>query len=140
VFKVAGKPFTAVDNISVGIPSGECFGLLGVNGAGKTTTFRMLTGDLPLSSGSITIDGYDVATDLVNVRRRIGYCPQYNGLVELLTGRETLCFFARLRGCVTVCVCVCACVCACVCVYLCVCVCVCVCGCVCVCVCMYVYM
>lgn len=98
VFKVAGRPFTAVDNLSFGIPSKECFGLLGVNGAGKTTTFRMLTGDTPLSSGNVTISGFDLATQLTSVRRCIGYCPQYNGLVDLLTGRETLQYFARLRG------------------------------------------
>jgi len=48
----------AVDHICLGVPLGECFGLLGVNGAGKTTTFRMLTGDLEPSSGDATLDGY----------------------------------------------------------------------------------
>ena len=73
---MAGKPFTAVNHLSFGIPSGECFGLLGVNGAGKTTTFRMLTGELPMSSGAVIIDGFDLQKDLRMVRRRIGYCPQ----------------------------------------------------------------
>ena len=50
----------AVDDISVDISYGECFGLLGVNGAGKTTTFKMLTGAIPVSSGTILIGGYDI--------------------------------------------------------------------------------
>ena len=50
----------AVNGINLVIPTGECFGLLGVNGAGKTTTFNILTGDLYASSGTATIQGYDV--------------------------------------------------------------------------------
>lgn len=48
----------AVDSVSLGVPAGECFGLLGVNGAGKTTTFQMLTGDIQPSSGDATLNGY----------------------------------------------------------------------------------
>lgn len=48
----------AVNNITVGVKKGECFGLLGVNGAGKTTTFKMLTGDLNATSGNAFIDGH----------------------------------------------------------------------------------
>ncbi len=59
--------FVAVKQISVGIPQGECFGLLGVNGAGKTTTFKMLTGDLPLSSGEAFLNGYSVKRDIKQV-------------------------------------------------------------------------
>ena len=50
----------AVDRLSVGIPQGECFGLLGINGAGKTSTFKMLTGDIILSGGKAYLDGYDI--------------------------------------------------------------------------------
>lgn len=53
--------FLAVDRLSVGIPKGECFGLLGVNGAGKTTTFSMLTGDINISSGDAFLGGMSVA-------------------------------------------------------------------------------
>ncbi len=59
--------FLAVNRICVGIPQGECFGLLGVNGAGKTTTFKMLTGDLPLSSGEAFLNGYSVKRDIKQV-------------------------------------------------------------------------
>jgi len=47
----------AVDRLCLGVPAGECFGLLGVNGAGKTTTFRMLTGELVPTGGDATLDG-----------------------------------------------------------------------------------
>lgn len=49
---------TAVDNLYVGVPKGQCFGLLGVNGAGKTTTFKMLTGDVSVTSGDAFINSY----------------------------------------------------------------------------------
>ncbi len=59
--------FLAVDKLNLGIPQGECFGLLGVNGAGKTTTFKMMTGDHPISSGSAYLMGYNVTTDIRQV-------------------------------------------------------------------------
>eukprot|EP00047_Mylnosiga_fluctuans_P017548 m.62444 g.62444 ORF g.62444 m.62444 type:complete len:913 (+) comp7137_c2_seq4:3-2741(+) len=88
----------AVQNTWLNMYEGQVTALLGHNGAGKTTTFRMLTGDAPMSYGRIAIDGYDVEREMTKVRRRIGYCPQYNGLIDLMTGFETLCYFARLRG------------------------------------------
>lgn len=62
VLSSKGSPLVAVDHLSLGIPHGECFGLLGQNGAGKTTTFKILTGDETMTSGSATIDGFDVVT------------------------------------------------------------------------------
>ncbi|CAG2182537.1 unnamed protein product, partial [Oppiella nova] len=90
--------FTAVDHISYGVKRGECFGLLGVNGAGKTTTFKMITGDETISSGDIYVNGCNVKSSIQEVQRQIGYCPQFDGLLEQLTGRETLILFCRLRG------------------------------------------
>ncbi|XP_033100067.1 ATP-binding cassette sub-family A member 3-like [Anneissia japonica] len=92
------KGLVAVNDISVGIPLGECFGLLGVNGAGKTTTFKMLTGDTPISSGNAFLDGYDIKSKIKQVQQRIGYCPQFDALIDQMTGRETLTMFGRLRG------------------------------------------
>lgn len=92
------KRFLAVDGISLGVPRGECFGLLGLNGAGKTTTFKMITGDETVSAGSIFVDGYNINSDMTKVRQRIGYCPQFDALIDLLTGRELLTLYARLRG------------------------------------------
>jgi len=90
--------FRAVNQISVGIPQGECFGLLGVNGAGKTTTFKMMTGDELISSGQAYLDGYSVNTEIKQVQQRLGYCPQFDALIEQMTVREHLYMFARLRG------------------------------------------
>ena len=92
------EPNDAVKDLTFGIAAGECFGLLGVNGAGKTTTFEMLTGEKTLTTGSVQIRGMDIASNMQAIRQHIGYCPQYDGLVGSLTGREALSMFARLRG------------------------------------------
>ncbi|KAJ7376779.1 hypothetical protein OS493_032513 [Desmophyllum pertusum] len=93
-----GTQVTAVDHLCLGIPRGECFGLLGINGAGKTTTFSMLTGDVSITEGTAYLDGFNIQTHLKQVQQRIGYCPQFDALLERLTGREMLTMYARLRG------------------------------------------
>jgi ABC-type glutathione transport system ATPase component len=87
-----------LNELNVGCCRGECFGLLGVNGAGKTSTFKMLTGDETISSGEAWVEGLSVKTDMNKVHQRIGYCPQFDALLDDLTGRETLRIFALLRG------------------------------------------
>ncbi|XP_074055133.1 ATP-binding cassette sub-family A member 13 [Macrotis lagotis] len=97
-----GKRSTAVNDISLGIPRGECFGLLGVNGAGKSTTFKMLTGDITPSSGYAAIrnPGGDemVLSSSGAAGILIGYCPQKDALDEFLTGWEHLHYYCSLRG------------------------------------------
>ncbi|XP_067087403.1 phospholipid-transporting ATPase ABCA3 isoform X2 [Osmerus mordax] len=93
-----GQPLLAVDRLSLAVGKGECFGLLGFNGAGKTTTFKMLTGDETVTSGDAYIDGYSILRDIKKVQQRIGYCPQFDALLDHMTGRETLSMYARLRG------------------------------------------
>ncbi|XP_027825964.2 phospholipid-transporting ATPase ABCA7 isoform X8 [Ovis aries] len=93
-----GQRTPAVDRLCLGIPPGECFGLLGVNGAGKTSTFRMVTGDMLPSGGEAILEGHSVAQELAAAHRRMGYCPQSDAIFELLTGREHLELYARLRG------------------------------------------
>ncbi|XP_024118032.1 retinal-specific phospholipid-transporting ATPase ABCA4 [Oryzias melastigma] len=93
-----GRKRAAVDRICVGVPAGECFGLLGVNGAGKTTTFKMLTGDTDVSSGEASVAGYSILTQILDVHQNMGYCPQFDAIDELLTGMEHLYLYARLRG------------------------------------------
>ncbi|XP_055359678.1 retinal-specific phospholipid-transporting ATPase ABCA4-like isoform X2 [Betta splendens] len=93
-----GRKRAAVDRICVGVPAGECFGLLGVNGAGKTTTFKMLTGDTDVSSGEASVAGYSILREILDVHQNMGYCPQFDAIDELLTGREHLYLYARLRG------------------------------------------
>ncbi|VDI42992.1 ATP-binding cassette, subfamily A (ABC1), member 1 [Mytilus galloprovincialis] len=100
VYRLHGKKGRniAVDRSCFGVPNGQCFGLLGVNGAGKTTTFKMLTGDVDVTQGNATLNGHSILKDLEKVRLDLGYCPQFDAFDPLLTGREILCFFARLRG------------------------------------------
>ncbi|XP_066547830.1 retinal-specific phospholipid-transporting ATPase ABCA4 isoform X2 [Amia ocellicauda] len=93
-----GRSRPAVDRICVGVPPGECFGLLGVNGAGKTTTFKMLTGDTDVTSGEASVTDYSILTNILDVHQNMGYCPQFDALDDLLTGREHLQLYARLRG------------------------------------------
>lgn len=88
----------AVDKICVGVPAAECFGLLGINGAGKTTTFKMLTGDISPTGGDAFLNGYSIRTEMQLVQQNMGYCPQFDAIDDLLTGREHLEFYARLRG------------------------------------------
>ncbi|KAL7995255.1 putative ABC transporter, AAA+ ATPase domain, ABC transporter A [Plasmopara halstedii] len=88
----------AVRNLSFGLPKGECFGYLGINGAGKTTTMKMMTGDILPTSGHGTLGGYDILSEQLKVRRLIGYCPQFDALFELMTVREHLELFARIKG------------------------------------------
>ncbi|XP_045535586.1 phospholipid-transporting ATPase ABCA3-like [Papilio machaon] len=92
------KDFLAVNRLSFAVHKGECFGLLGVNGAGKTSTFRMLTGDARISCGDAFVHGLSLKTHLQDVYRHIGYCPQFDALLENLTARETLRIFCLLRG------------------------------------------
>ncbi|XP_028284635.1 ATP-binding cassette sub-family A member 1 isoform X2 [Parambassis ranga] len=92
------KSTPAVDRLCVGVPAAECFGLLGINGAGKTTTFKMLTGDIPVSSGEAFLNGYSIRTEMRDVHQNMGYCPQFDAIDDLLNGREHLEFYARLRG------------------------------------------
>ncbi|XP_058033573.1 retinal-specific phospholipid-transporting ATPase ABCA4 [Ahaetulla prasina] len=94
----AGRRIPAVDRLCVGVRPGECFGLLGVNGAGKTTTFKMLTGDIKVTSGDAVVVGHSILTQIWDVHQNMGYCPQFDAIDELLTGREHLFLYARLRG------------------------------------------
>uniref|UniRef100_A0A8C9NJ74 P-type phospholipid transporter n=1 Tax=Serinus canaria TaxID=9135 RepID=A0A8C9NJ74_SERCA len=94
----AGRRKPAVDRLCVGIRPGECFGLLGVNGAGKTTTFKMLTGDTDVTSGDAIVAGSSILTHISDVHQNMGYCPQFDAIDDLLTGREHLYLYARLRG------------------------------------------
>ncbi|KAJ6657074.1 hypothetical protein lerEdw1_002819 [Lerista edwardsae] len=96
IYRRKRKP--AVDRICIGIPPGECLGLLGVNGAGKSSTFKMLTGDTDVTRGDAFLKGYSILSHIQDVHQNMGYCPQFDALTELLTGREHLEFFALLRG------------------------------------------
>ena len=87
----------AVDDISFQVAKGRIVGFLGPNGAGKSTTLRILTCFLPATSGRATVDGYDVLTQSLDVRRRVGYMPESVPLYPEMRVRELLAFRAALR-------------------------------------------
>jgi ABC-2 type transport system ATP-binding protein len=85
-----------VDNLDLQVRNGEVFGLLGRNGAGKSTLIKMLTTLLPPSSGSATVQSFDVVHQATQVRAAIGYVPQALSADGELTGYENLLVFASL--------------------------------------------
>jgi ABC-2 type transport system ATP-binding protein len=84
----------AVAGLTISVPAGRIYGLVGPDGAGKTTTLRLLCGALLPDGGEATVMGIDVARDPEGVRRRIGYMPQRFSLYGDLTVRENMLFFA----------------------------------------------
>jgi len=88
--------FTAVDDISFSVKEGEIFGLLGPNGAGKSTLIRMMTTLIPITGGSATVEGHDVASDPDAVRRTIGVIPQALTSDLDLTVEENMNIYAKL--------------------------------------------
>lgn len=98
ITKVYNNNKVAVNNMSLGIPPGECFGLLGINGAGKTTVMGMLTAEFPPTSGDATLAGFSVTREPEKTRRRVGYCPQFDAHFMNLTGREHVELYAAIKG------------------------------------------
>jgi len=90
--------FTAVDNVSFEVATGQFFGFLGPNGAGKSTTIKMLTGLLEPSAGSIEILGQPFAASALDLKRQIGVVPEGMALLNRLTGAEYLRFVGRMYG------------------------------------------
>lgn len=88
---------TAVDAVSFSIQPGEITGYLGPNGAGKSTTVRMLTGMLKPDSGRVTICGFDMAEQPLEVKRRIGYVPESAEMYPTLTTNEFLSLVSELH-------------------------------------------
>jgi ATP-binding cassette subfamily A (ABC1) protein 1 len=95
--KVFGEK-TAVDRLSLSMYNGQVFSLLGHNGAGKTTTISMLTGMLASSEGYAIVNGKDIRTDMQKIREDIGVCLQHDCLFPMLTVKEHLRFFSRIKG------------------------------------------
>jgi len=87
----------ALAGLDLRVGPGEILGFLGPNGAGKTTTVKMLTAMLPPTAGSARVAGFDVETQPLEVKRRIGFVPESGAVYENLTGREYLELVASLH-------------------------------------------
>ena len=90
--------FTAVDHVDLGVRREEIYGFLGPNGAGKSTTIRMLSTLLTPTSGTATVDGFDVVRQANEVRKRIGLVSEKMIMYPRLTALENLMFFGSLYG------------------------------------------
>ncbi|RWS12259.1 ATP-binding cassette sub-family A member 1-like protein [Dinothrombium tinctorium] len=97
-FSVGFTKKVAITDASLEINRNQITVLLGHNGAGKTTMMNVITGIFPPSSGSVTIDGYDVVTNSKDARRSISLCPQHNVIYNELTVREHLKLFSAIKG------------------------------------------
>ena len=82
-----------MDNVSVGIKRGECFGWLGLNGAGKSTTFKMLSNIFLPTSGR-----FELSFLGKNEQSNVGYCPQVDSLDPFITVEDLLRIYAKLKG------------------------------------------
>jgi ABC-2 type transport system ATP-binding protein len=88
----------AVDHINFEVNKGEVFGFLGPNGAGKTTTIRMLTGLSKPTGGKASILGFDIDSEIAQIKKRIGVVPEISNLYDELTAFGNLLFMAQLYG------------------------------------------
>ena len=95
-FKTEKSIVTALNDISFEVNKGEVFGLIGPDGAGKTTLFRILTTLMIADSGEASVDGFEVASQYKEIRKRVGYMPGRFSLYQDLTVEENLSFFATL--------------------------------------------
>lgn len=92
-------PVKAVDNLKLSVPTGQILGFLGPNGAGKTTTIKMMCGLVIPDSGTISLNGYDVASQRSNAMRQIGAVLEgTRNIYWRLTAWQNLIYFGRLKG------------------------------------------
>ena len=94
--KLYGKQ-KALQNVSFEIPSGEIVGFLGPNGAGKSTMMKIITTYIPKSEGTVMVNGFDVDTNSIDVKRSVGYLPEHNPLYLELYIKEYLQFHADIH-------------------------------------------
>ena len=88
----------AVDDLTFQVKKGEILGFLGPNAAGKTTTMRIITGFIPASSGTVSVAGFDVFHNPMEVKRRIGYLPENPPLYQDMRVEDYLRFVAAIKG------------------------------------------
>lgn len=88
----------AVDHVSFEVKKGEILGFLGPNGAGKTTTYRILTGYLEATSGTIKVKDYDIHENLLEIKKLIGYLPESAPVYHDMLVFDYLNYIADIRG------------------------------------------
>jgi ABC-2 type transport system ATP-binding protein len=91
-------PRLALRNVSFSVEEGEIIGLLGPNGSGKSSIFRILTGYLMPTAGSVTVAGHDIFGDSIALRRQVGYVHENAPLYDHMRVVESLRFMAQLKG------------------------------------------
>ena len=91
-------PYPAIQDVNFGVRKGEILGFLGPNGAGKTTTMRIITGFMPPTRGTVTLDGFDVVEQSLDARRRVGYLPETVPLYTDMSVNGYLKYMGTLRG------------------------------------------
>ena len=89
---------TALDDVSFSVQKGEIVGFLGPNGAGKSTAMNIITGYLSSTSGTVTVDGYDILEQPTEAKKRLGYLPEIPPLYPDMTVNEYLGFVYELKG------------------------------------------
>ncbi len=87
----------AVDHINFTVDKGEILGFLGPNGAGKTTTMNIITGYISATEGSVKVDGFDILEEPEEVKKRIGYMPEFPPLYMDMTVQEYLDFVSDIK-------------------------------------------
>ena len=95
--KQYGK-FLALDHLNLHIDKGEIYGVVGPNGAGKTTTMRIVCGLLKATSGSVTVDGIDAIKQPDDIKRKVGYVPDFFGVYDNLKVMEYMEFYGSMYG------------------------------------------
>ena len=97
LYKAYGR-FLAVNNLSLHIPAGDLFGFVGPNGAGKTTTIRIVCGLLKASAGTVSINGIDAMRSKKEIKKQIGYVPDFFGVYDNLKVKEYMEFYGSMYG------------------------------------------
>lgn len=90
--------FQALDHLNLHIEKGEIFGFVGPNGAGKTTTMRIVCGLLKATSGSVHVDGVDAISNPEDIKRKVGYVPDFFGVYDNLQVMEYMEFYGSMYG------------------------------------------
>src|SRR5882724_6738427 len=86
----------AVNDISLTVPRGEFFAVLGPNAAGKTTTIKILTGLIKPTSGTARVAGFDILTEPLEARKRLAFVPDFPFLYDKLTPWEMIRFTGQI--------------------------------------------